>query len=336
MSRILICPLNWGLGHASRCSALIHQLQQEGNEIILAADGAARSYLQSNHPGLPVYDLPDIHVQYPRGGLTLRHMIRLGLMLLLRRGRDRRRLKKLVQARDIGRIISDNRPWLWHRKIHSIYLTHQLNVITGNRAAGWLVNRLHRRIIRNYEECWVPDYEGENRLSGRLTAYRFRKLPMKYLGPLSRFQGRSPRDDIQRKGVLVLLSGPEPHRSLLEHTILSQTDYTREHVIVIRGLPHEEGKILNPGSATFHNHLPDDDFIRLIERSRYIIARGGYSTIMDLHVLGRTAMLVPTPGQTEQEYLCRYLSEKGLFLTLDQKGFSLVKAVKMLGNLELN
>jgi predicted glycosyltransferase len=71
------------------------------------------------------------------------------------------------------------------------------------------------------------------------------------------------------------------------------------------------------------NHLPADELRQEIERAEWVISRCGYSTIMDLVALQKKALLIPTPAQTEQEYLAAYLHRKHIAFTTSQKNFSL-------------
>ena len=247
--------------------------------------------------------------------------------------KEHRRLKKIIREYQIDVVISDNRFGLWSHRAYSVYMTHQL-MIKAPRRMEWLeplLHRFHGWFIKKYDECWVPDLPGESNLSGDL-GHKY-PLPRNgyFLGLLSRFSGDGADDkpDLPGPEVLVLLSGPEPQRGILENIILEEIQRTKaKDVIILRGLPGEPVK--NPAfqGVKMINHVVDGELRQMIKAAKVIICRPGYSTLMDLAALGRTAVLVPTPGQTEQEYLADYLSSGGLFLKMDQRHFDLVEAIK--------
>jgi predicted glycosyltransferase len=156
-----------------------------------------------------------------------------------------------------------------------------------------------------------------------------KKIPSNviYIGPLSRFN-RLP--DVEKTyDLLITISGPEPQRTLFENEILPQLKTFPGKAILIRGLPSERNIPASFNDCIkVENHLPASELNKIIEQSKMIISRSGYTTIMDLALLKKKAILIPTPGQSEQEYLAKYLSEKKYFFSTDQKGFSIKDALK--------
>ena len=220
------------------------------------------------------------------------------------------------------------------KKVYSIYMTHQLMIKAPERMK-WvepLLHKAHHWFIKRYDECWIPDIPGEKNLSGDLS----HKYPLPsnahFIGILSRFNADNDlggqKVEEQRPDLLFLLSGPEPQRSIFEEIVLKElTLHPHENVVILRGLPgNPEHTSPLPGVISY-NHLPDEEISRLISTSGLIICRPGYSTMMDLVTLGRNAILVPTPGQTEQEYLAGNLSKDGLFNWLEQDSFTLSLAL---------
>jgi hypothetical protein len=201
------------------------------------------------------------------------------------------------------------------------------------------VSLVMKLLIELFDHCWIPDYPGEQNLTGNLS-HRFPLLPNAvFIGPLSRFSpslsrtGQSFRPDhqpglkSQEVELLILLSGPEPQRSRLEGIIAKQIAGLRFKTIVLQGLPGKTEVVETGPHHTFVTHLPTETLKQLVRDAKYIICRSGYTSIMDLAALKKKAMLIPTPGQTEQEYLATYLSGKGMFLTCPQDKLDLSTAI---------
>ena len=325
--KILICPLDWGLGHASRLVPIIKRLDESGHQIVIAADGAGFVFLQHYFPKLEFVKFPGFRPKYSRGNSQVFQMMLSAPKALISFKKDHRFVENLIQSKKIDGVISDNRFGAYTKQIPSVFITHQLHIKVPK---GWqffkpfikLINLLY---IKRFNSCWIPDNIDEPRLSGDLSLPEFKGIKTHYIGKLSRFS--QPLQKFEKDiDMLFLLSGPEPQRSLLEQKIIEQSVNLQANLCLLRGLPHE-----NPDSYRInknliaYNHADDQTFTALVQRSKTIVARAGYSSIMDLAALGRSAWLVPTPGQTEQMYLAAYLSEKSWFKSIDQQNFYLVK-----------
>ncbi len=333
--RTLVCPLDWGIGHATRCVPVIRHLLDQKHEVIIAADGRPLDFLKEYFPELEFVRLPGFRVSYPPGNKMMLKMFLQSPFIFINIFKEYSRLKKIIRKFDIDVVISDNRFGLWSKNVYSVYMTHQV-MIKAPDNMKWsepILHRFHGWFIRHYDECWIPDLPGDMNLSGDL-GHKY-PLPINghFTGILSRFEESAdppePNDPDAAPDLLIMLSGPEPQRSVLEKLILKELDIHRGlHAVILQGLP---GKIIKhsplPGVIIF-NHLPDRDISRLIRQSGTIICRPGYSTIMDLVTIGRSAILIPTPGQTEQEYLAGYLSANGSFGRMDQAGFDLGLALQ--------
>ena len=241
---------------------------------------------------------------------------------------DRLRLPGIIRKHDIDLLISDNRFGLWSRRKPCVYITHQLRIPLPRflSFAGPFVSAIHRYIAGRYDECWIPDLPGEKNLSGRLSHEC--RLPdgTRYIGILSRFALPNAGADLQIRAkatgmtgyTLALLSGPEPQRSILENIILSQKDKLPGSLVIVAGRPGHLTNTLGDG-LTRYSWLDGASLVKLVEEADLVICRPGYSTVMDLFTLRKTALLVPTPGQPEQEYLAEWLSGKYGFSTISQK-----------------
>ncbi len=319
---VLIAPLNWGLGHATRCIPIIRRLLAEGHRVTLAGDGDSLTLLRKHFPDLPVLHLPHLDLRYSEGKSQVGMILRSLPHILHWMWQDHRELQRILSYQHFDTIISDNRFCFYtkQRKAkgekqnpHTIYLTHQLMIKMprGWRWAEPIVHWLHGRIICKYNECWIPDYaDPTHNLSGDL-AHKY-ALPKhtRFIGPLSRFKKveTSSHGVSTPQKIVALLSGLEPHRSLLEKELLER--YKDEDMLLIRGKVNEPFCKIQRGSVTIVPHLNDEDLLRALFHADKIIARSGYSTIMDLAALGllHKAELIPTPGQTEQEYLATHLA----------------------------
>ena len=327
--RVLVAPLEWGLGHATRCVPIIRELFRQGAEIILAADGLPYRFFEQTFPGLKLIRLPGYDISYPKSGL-------LGLHLALRSGRisskvkaERKNIERIVEENEIDIIISDNRFACRTLKTYNVYITHQLNVKAP--FAEKFISSIHRKYYDKFDEIWVPDAEGKRNLSGDLGHLESHHPFVRYIGPLSRFADSGPWNSRPMKWwMVVMLSGPEPQRTILEEKIREELTKFSEETLVVRGLPGEtEIPQWNLPHVHLINHPNDNQLKEALLSSHHVLCRPGYSTICDLSALGISPIVVPTPGQTEQEYLAAYHAEAGELVNIAQKNFKLSEAIRL-------
>ena len=290
-------------------------------------------------PGLVIADIPGYGIKYDKNrALTILRLIFSIPKILIRVKRENAWIRRWARLEQPDLIISDNRYGLHVAGIPSVFMTHQLLIRTpwGAIADRWL-QKINYSFIRRFSLCWVPDVEGEDGLAGELShPLHMPHVPVRYIGWLSRFDP-SPSDAAPRLDpdpvpgadidLLVLLSGPEPQRTVLEKKIMDQVPDYSGRVVLVRGLPDNCYQLNVPSKIRVYDHLPAAQLEVLIRGAGQIICRSGYSTVMDLVRLGRRAIMVPTPGQTEQEYLGHYLASRGWAICVDQKGFSLTDAL---------
>ena len=335
--RVLVCPMDWGIGHASRCVPVINKLTELGYHVVVAASGRPLEFMKKEYPGIPVIDFPGMLITYPKNGLIVLKMLQLLPKLLLGIWREHITLKKIVQQTGASLIISDNRYGCWHPKIPSVFITHQLEiqVPSGLQFVKGLLKTINYWFINKYDECWIPDFEPHRGLAGALSHPP--KLPgnTHYIGILSRFSCHTnPFTDYAALSfdLLVILSGPEPQRTILEEKILMQLININMQVAMVRGIPESDETYVLDGRIHVFSHLETTKMQELISRSALVICRSGYSSIMDIVTFGKQAIFIPTPGQTEQEYLSRYLMEKKIYFSCNQKDFDLLYAIEMSKN----
>ena len=327
--RILVVPLDWGLGHATRCIPIIRQLLRAGCEPILAAEGPQEVILSTEFPGLTILPLSGYRVKYSRSRWTMAWSMIIQSGKILRAIRHERKwLEKVVTENSIDAIISDNRFGLSHTTAPTVFITHQLKIRTP--FGGWSERVLQKRnyqFINRFTECWIPDFEGDYNLAGELShPEKMPRIPVKYIGPLSRLEGYG---DNAKNGLLILLSGPEPQRSILEEKLIKEIAHYDGRATIVRGLPGEKRLIPSTNEIRFFNHLPAIELQKEMSSASLVICRSGYSTIMDLVALRKKSVVVPTPGQTEQEYLATHLEKTGVAPFLAQKNFSILKAIEL-------
>ncbi len=320
---ILISPLDWGLGHAARLIPLAEGLGERGHNVIIAGAERFRGFFSTALPGIPFIVFPGFTPRY--SARLPQYLVLLFQLpsLILHSVKEHQGLKKIIALHDIDIVISDNRFGLWNRKVKSVYITHQLTIPFPPpfRFLEFLGRALHRAITGKYKLCLIPDLPGPLNLTGRLAHGMKLAAGTRYIGILSRFSAATAGDGgdspFTEDRILVILSGPEPQRSLLAILLSEFLRGSSLPVTILGGGTPEEN--IPAGSNIEYISQPGSGLIKdLILRSRYIISRAGYTTIMELSAMGRTALLVPVPGQTEQEYLAASLSDKGLFKNLPQ------------------
>jgi hypothetical protein len=321
---VLVAPLDWGLGHATRCVPIIRALIQQGIEVVVAASGAQKTLLKEEFPGLEYLDIPGYGINY-RPGVFLKWAILWRIPAILKQiQRENKWLDELLKQRQIDAVISDNRYGLYHEKLFCVFITHQLAVRSGwGRLIDRVLLKWNYRFINRFSVCWVPDLPGDYSLAGKLSHPPFLPVvPLKYIGWLSRLQPSEAR--LENKSILLLLSGPEPERTRFEKILFAELARFAGKAVVIRGLPGSAhpAPFIREG-ISINNHLPLHDLNEQLNHAEIIITRSGYSTIMDLVQVRRKAVVVPTPGQTEQEYLGTYLHKRKWMYCVKQKNFEL-------------
>lgn len=314
---ILIAPLNWGLGHATRCIPIIKALQENDFNPIIASDGIALELLRKEFPYLKTLELPSYQIEYAKNGKNFKWKLLKNLPKMVEAILDEKSIvKKWIKKYEIDGIISDNRLGVFNKKIPSVFITHQLNVMTGNTT--WITSKVHQYIIKKYAACWVPDVKGKLNLTGTLGHLEHSTLPLHYLGPLSRMHkmGLPMQYDL-----MIILSGPEPQRGLLEAHLTEEVKRFTGKVVFVKGIIETEQKKEQIGNVTYYNFMKTRQLEQTFNESEKVLCRSGYTTIMDLAKLNKKAFFIPTPGQYEQIYLAEKLEKEGLVPYSTQENF---------------
>ena len=322
--RILIAPLDWGLGHTTRCIPIIRRLLQLKCEVVFAGNDDQQTFIIRLFPGITFRSLDGYNVRYSRGALMpaiMRQLPRLAGKIRA----EHNWLKAIVQKDRIDGIISDNRYGLWHPSVPSIILTHQAEIKTGlGQWADDLVRTVHYKYLRRFSGCWIVDRAGAENLGSRLSHPARLPPGARYIGWLS--QLAPPAQAAKEQHLLVLLSGPEPQRTMLSDLLWGHVCEMNMPIVFVEGSASTVRTDV-PGDVTHYPRVAGGQLQQLLEGASMVICRSGYSTLMDLMRLRKRAILIPTPGQTEQEYLARTLMTRKVFYTAPQKNFSLSTAL---------
>jgi hypothetical protein len=317
VKNILVAPLNWGLGHATRCIPIIRELEKNGFTPVLASDGVALQLLQNEFPHLKSLELPSYEIEYAKNGGDFKwKLIKNSPKMIEAIFAEKKIVKKWISEFDLQGIISDNRLGVYSKKIPSVLMTHQLNVLSGKTT--WISSKLHQYFIKKFTECWIPDKKENPNLTGKLGHLKNSSLNLKYLGPLSRLE----KIDLPIKyDLMVILSGPEPQRTFLEEKLIKEIQSFDGKILFIKGIIESEQKTDQDENVSYYNFMTSSEIETAFNESKIVLCRSGYTTVMDLAKLQKKAFFIPTPGQFEQEYLARRLKRNGFLPYAKQDDF---------------
>lgn len=320
---ILVCPLGWGLGHTTRMIPLIRKIMTMNCRVIFGGDRWQIDLIRKEIPEIQCINFRGFSIKY--SGFLPQYIVILIFSPLFwyHSLREHFQLKKLIKEHNIDIVISDSRIGLWNRCVKSVLVTHLIRIPLP-RLMGIFENLtvpLSRIVINRFTYCFIPDLPGEVNLSGRLSHRLCLPRNAKYIGILSRFHGKQEaKENIKGKYFCIaIMSGPSPQKEILTQKVIDILKEQKGNSIILTGNPSSASPGRQEGNIMIVNHLPQDEWLRVIRQSELIITRSGYTTIMELYSLRRSAILIPTPGQAEQEYLARYLSEKKWFSYIRQK-----------------
>ncbi len=337
--KVIVAPLNWGLGHATRCMPIINALLKKNITVVIASDGRALALLKKEYPALQHIELPayDIHYSGHTIGLLPTMLWQIPKILRVIQ-QEQRAIQQIVKNEKINAIISDNRYGCYVNGIPSIFVSHQLflKMPPFLQFLEGMVAKTQMRFIRPFSQCWIPDFPSISQsLSGDLAhAEALSNDKFRFVGALSRMrkepiveQNKRLCDFLKEKyDIVAVLSGPEPQRTLFEEMLRKQVLQTDLKVLIVKGITEQQVFHQLTSNLQTVNFLTAKDLNQVLLTADVVIARSGYSTIMDLATLGKNAILIPTPGQTEQIYLADYFQSKGIFFTTSQSKFELQKA----------
>ncbi len=294
---VLISVLDWGFGHVTRCIPIIQSLIQSNNIIVFAGNEKQISFIEKEFPTIKTEYLEGYNIELSSKQNTYFQII--GQVFKITRAikSENAFVKNMISKYSIDLILSDNRYGFRHSAVKSIFISHQLNLYLPTFSDS--VNKMLSKMINQFNEVWIADDEVIN-LAGQLSNPLYLEIPHKYLGLLSRF--KMNKTSI-KYDYLIIVSGPNPENSLfladietlvcnsvLKFAIVSTVQSTSE---------------LN--EVDYFYNSTTMELNALLNSSGVVISKSGYTTLMELSVLNKKAILIPTKGQFEQEYLARYI-----------------------------
>lgn len=330
-SKVLISALDWGLGHASRCIPLIKELQKNNCDITIAATEKQIAFYKSELNNVHFEKINAYNVRYSKI-LPFSFILFLQLpKIFFAIYKEKKIIKKIINANTFDIIISDNRYGFRNKKVKSIFITHQLNIILPHSIQFFsrIINKLNKKLIEKFDECWIPDEEFDG-ISFELGHSNFPKIKTKYLGCLSRFKNIESVSFEGKYDIVALVSGPEPSRTEWEKLLVSELEKTSYSVLVLTGNPHTDKVFKVKNNLTIANHIETKELYHYLKSAKLVISRSGYSSLMDYKILKIKALIVPTKGQSEQEYLAVKCSENQIHYVLQQKDFKIDRVVAFL------
>ena len=317
--------MGWGLGHATRCIPIIQSLMKD-NHVILASNGISTILLKQEFPSLQYIDYPDYAVKYPRYRMILLPLIIFQLPgIILKLINEYLQTQIIVNDENIDLIISDSRYGVYSKGVPTYFITHQLRFQLSGifKTIEILGEWFNIFMFRRYEKIIIPDIQSDQNLTGDLThTGKISNHPkLHYLGVFCSVSEMSIKQDID---YLFSVSGPEIQRTLFEEIILDQISNIPGKKVVVLGKPDDKQVYENIENTEIYSHVNREKQNELLNRAKFVVCRSGYTTVMELIALKKSALMIPTPGQTEQEYLARYYQSTGIFHIAMQDGLDLV------------
>ncbi|GAB4253279.1 MAG: glycosyltransferase [Vicingaceae bacterium] len=322
---VLVCPLNWGLGHATRCVPIIEELIKNNYKVLLAADGLPKDFLKNEFPDLPMFSLPGYIFKYSKRN-SWWHLYKESLRFKKSITYENILTQKLVKEQDVDVIISDNRYGVYAKDCKSVLLTHQLNLKVPFGKS--IVNKHIKNWASNFSEIWIPDDLNIN-LSGELSNHQELKIHSQTIGILSRFEKYKKPEGLPKIDIVAVISGPEPQRTIFENKIINQLKDTDLQTVIVSGKV-DKNQIETYNNIKLFSKLESHELFDLMCAAKMIVSRPGYTTLMDLQYVHTPVLFVPTPNQFEQEYLANIHKNKSGVLVQKQKELNIVKAYEKL------
>ncbi|MCC6815755.1 MAG: glycosyltransferase [Saprospiraceae bacterium] len=322
--KVLITPQHWGLGHVTRTIPIIRYFVEQGWKVLLASSGPGAELLRKEFKDLQVFELPDYKILYPSRNMYWNMAIQMYKMhsAIIR---EHFAIRKICKLHEIDLLISDARLGAAQNFVPSIIITHHLHFPLSYRLFEWCADTWMRFFYMRFDQIWIPDFEESNNLGGALD-HQFKSNKHYYFGPLSRFK---KIESDKKYDYCFLLSGPEPQRTRLEKIFLSQLkNLNFKKAVLVRGSQNSE-VIPIIKNLEIVDFATSHQLNEIMCSSDLIISRSGYSTLLDLSIINKKALLIPTPGQPEQEYLGRELARKKIFHCVDQDELDLIRDIPL-------
>ncbi|RMG81038.1 MAG: hypothetical protein D6707_05465, partial [Bacteroidetes bacterium] len=304
MKKVLISPIDWGLGHTTRIIPVIRNLLNQNYQVDIAGTSFQIDFLKSYFPKLNYLETIGYNIHYSEKGMDFWSVVKQFPKFFKTVEKEKTFVAEILKNTNYDLIISDSRYAFRNNNVKSVIITHQINI-----EANIIARKINRNFLNKFDEIWVPDDEYRS-LSGKLSyPHLLLQHKIKYIGQLSRFSPEKTTNLALRYDFTAICSGPEPQKSIFYNEIVKIFSKQNKKGVILKGCPEENEKTAN-NQITIYSHLRDDLLWQTVQQSKVIICRSGYSSIMDFFPLNKPMILIPTPFQTEQEYLAEYLSKK--------------------------
>jgi uncharacterized protein (TIGR00661 family) len=327
---VIYAVCSWGLGHATRSLPVIRKLIDENNNITIISNGRSLDLLKKELGNAIDYiDIPDYPMLLSENSRQFMAKSVIYWPVFIRKMQSGlSKVTKMLKNMNCDVIVSDGRYDVYSKKIPSFFISHQIRIMNPLRIRMFETGSeiFNMFFFKRFVGVIVPDYKDDN-LSGDLS-HNLRKIDenkIHYIGVLSDFKKKKTKKDID---YLISITGPEPQRSFLQEKLLSQINNLNGNIVITLGKTEIKDKHINDNITTY-SFLKKQEREDLLNRAKLIISRTGYSTILDLAVIGAKALMTPTPGQVEQVYLSEYHNKKGTFFSVDQEKINLTKDVEI-------
>lgn len=324
--KILVSPLDWGLGHATRMISLLRFMKKQNHELIIGVNELTIDFLKTQFPEAEFHNIPSYNILYSSEGSSF-SMLGLFPKILKAKKAEYKWVKQFVKNNQVDLIISDSRFGFRNQNIPCVIISHQLSLPYPNHYLlfGWFAQKVNENWLRKFDQIWVPDFK-DHFLSGRLSMNS--KMGAYFLNPQSRLQPTEYSNPLGTEYILCILSGPEPQRTKLEELIIAQVPTVDKRVVIVGGKPNKKMGKIELENIIYFNHLRDDEMATYIQNASLVISRSGYSSLMDYYRLScKRLFLIPTPGQEEQIYLAKQLKKNRVCDYQYQNMFTLKQAI---------
>lgn len=316
---VLFSPLDWGLGHTTRSISILETLISLKCTLFLACEenSASEKILKEQFPQAQFLALKGYQISYSKNTQWFAWKLFLQIpKVALAIRNERKMVKKWAEQYNFDIIISDNRYGFCHKKIHSVFITHQLQIAAHFTFLEKFIQKINYRYINTFSECWIPDFPGTTNIAGELAhPKKLPATPVEYIGLLCRLKKVITTKEYD---FLILLSGPEPQRTILENKFLAIKNKFSERIMLVRGLPGDAPTLSSERNFIIKNYCNAEELSLLMAQAEFVICRSGYSTLMEILHLQKKSILIATPGQTEQEYLAKKLKNQSWAYSFSQ------------------
>lgn len=322
--RILVAPLDWGLGHSTRCIPIIRVLLERGTIPVIGADNGPLALLRSEFPELEHVRIPGMTIRYSKSRSQLWSMARQFPQMVRSVRAEQALFERIRRDLRLDAVISDQRFGLRSPDVPSVLVTHQVFPFTP--IAQGALRKVNLLQITRFDTCWIMDEAEAPGLAGELSHGASVPANARYIGTVSRMRAGIPSTQAPYR-IVAVISGPEPHRTLLDTILTEQLSRIPGDHLLVRGLPGRNEEELT-GNVFRVAHMKSTALASAMASAELVVSRSGYTTLMDLVALGRSALVIPTPGQAEQEYLGALHTRTGRFTVQSQDHVDIEAALR--------